>query len=128
MTTQVTKGIKISVDTSFEGTFFKNYRIHFAFGYRITIENQSKDAVQLTSRHWQIFDALNQVEFVDGEGVIGKKPVIKPGESHSYTSGCLLTSPIGAMRGHYDMVNFTTTKRFKVFIPTFKLSAHFALN
>ncbi|MFK7747999.1 MAG: Co2+/Mg2+ efflux protein ApaG [Kordia sp.] len=128
MIQQVTRGIKISVETNFEGTFFKNYKMHFAFGYQITIENQSKDSVQLTSRHWQIFDALNSVEIVDGEGVIGKKPVLKPGESHTYQSGCLLASPIGAMRGHFNMVNFTTTKKFRVFIPTFKLSAPFALN
>ena len=128
MIQQVTRGIKISVQTNFEGTFFKNYNMHFAFGYEITIENQSKDSVQLTSRHWQIFDALNNIEIVDGEGVIGKKPVLKPGESHTYQSGCLLASPIGAMRGHFNMVNFTTTKKFRVFIPTFKLSAPFALN
>lgn len=128
MITQVTKGIKISVETSFEGTFFKNYKMHFAFGYRITIENQSKDSVQLTTRHWQIFDALNEVEIVAGDGVIGKKPVLKPGESHTYSSGCLLTSPIGSMRGYFNMVNFTNTKRFRVFIPTFKLHAPFALN
>ncbi|UOB18365.1 Co2+/Mg2+ efflux protein ApaG [Abyssalbus ytuae] len=128
MITQITKGIKISVETSFEGTFFKNYKMHFAFGYKITIENQSKDSVQLSSRHWQVFDALNNVEMIDGEGVIGKKPVIKPGESHTYSSGCLLTSPIGAMRGHYNMINFTSTRRFRVFIPTFKLYAPFALN
>lgn len=128
MITQVTKGIKISVITSFEGTFFKNYRVHFAFGYRITIENQSNDSVQLTSRHWQIIDSLNHPEYVEGEGVIGKKPVLKPGESHTYSSGCLLTSPIGAMRGHYNMVNFTTTRKFRVYIPTFKLCAPFALN
>ncbi|MCV6630436.1 MAG: Co2+/Mg2+ efflux protein ApaG [Flavobacteriaceae bacterium] len=128
MTTLVTKGIKISVETSFEGTFFKNYKMHFAFGYRIRIENQSKDAVQLTSRHWKILDALNDVEILDGEGVIGKKPVIKPGESHTYSSGCLLTSPIGAMKGYYNMVNFDNGQKFQVFIPLFKLSAPFALN
>jgi ApaG protein len=128
MVQQVTKGIKISVETTFEGTFYKNYKVHFAFGYKVTIENQSKDAVQLTTRHWDILDALNKTEFVDGEGVIGKKPVLKPGESHTYTSGCLLTSPFGAMQGHYNMVNFSTTKKFQVAIPTFKLSAPFALN
>ena len=128
MITQVTKGIKISVSTSFEGTFFKNYKMHFAFGYTITIENQSKDAVQLTSRHWRIYDSLNDLETLDGEGVIGKKPVINPGESHTYNSGCLLTSSIGAMRGHYNMFNFNSSEKFKVLIPTFKFSAPFALN
>lgn len=128
MVQQVTKGIKISVETNFEGTFYKNYKIHFAFGYKVTIENQSKDTVQLNSRHWRILDALNKDEIVEGEGVIGKKPVIKPGESHTYNSGCLLASPFGAMRGHYNMVNLSDTKNFRVVIPTFKLSAPFALN
>ena len=128
MVSQITRGIKISVLTSFEGTYFKNYKIHFAFTYQITIENQSKDSVQLNSRHWEIYDALNYAETVDGEGVIGKKPVIKPGEAFSYSSGCLLSSPIGAMKGYFSMVNFTSTKSFKVLIPTFKLSAPFAIN
>ena len=128
MVSQITRGIKISVLTSFEGTYFKNYKIHFAFTYQITIENQSKDSVQLNSRHWEIYDALNDVETVDGEGVIGKKPVIKPGEAFSYSSGCLLASPIGAMKGYFNMVNFTSTRSFRVIIPTFKLSAPFAIN
>ena len=128
MVQQVTKGIKISVETTFEGSFYKNYKIQYAFGYTVTIENQSKDSVQLNARHWEILDALNNVETVSGEGVIGKKPVLQPGESHTYTSGCLLTSPFGAMQAHYSMVNFTTTKKFQVTIPTFKLSAPFAIN
>jgi ApaG protein len=128
MVTQITRGIKISVLTSFEGTYFKNYKIHFAFSYQITIENHSKDSVQLDSRHWEIFDSLNDLEIVDGEGVIGKKPVLRPGESHTYSSGCLLSSPYGAMRGHFNMINFTTTKNFKVIVPNFRLCAPFALN
>jgi ApaG protein len=128
MVTQITRGIKISVTTSFEGTYFKNYKIHFAFSYEITIENHSKDSVQLITRHWEIFDALNDIETVDGEGVIGKKPVLKPGETHTYNSGCLLASPFGAMRGNFNMINFTSTRNFRVIVPTFKLSAGFALN
>ncbi|WP_298536100.1 Co2+/Mg2+ efflux protein ApaG [uncultured Algibacter sp.] len=128
MVQQVTSGIKITVETNFEGSFYKNYKIQYAFGYTITIENQSKDSVQLNARHWEILDALNNIETVDGDGVIGKKPVLKPGESHTYTSGCLLTSPFGAMQGYYSMVNFTTTKKFDVAIPLFKLSAPFAIN
>ena len=64
MVSQITRGIKISVSTSFEGTYFKNYKIHFAFSYEITIENFSKDSVQLTTRHWEIYDALNNKEIV----------------------------------------------------------------
>jgi len=128
MVQQVTKGIKVSVRSKFEGAFFRNAKIHFAFAYQVTIENQGKDAVQLTHRHWDIYDALNNEEVVDGEGVIGQKPVLQPGDTHTYSSGCLLAGPIGAMKGHYNMVNFATTAKFKVAIPTFKLSAPFALN
>lgn len=128
MITQVTKGIKVSVQTTFEGTFFKNYKMHYAFGYTITIENQSKDTVQLISRHWDVFDSLKELETIDGEGVIGNKPVIKPGKSHTYSSGCLLASPIGAMKGYYIMSHLTSGKSIEVEVPTFKLAAPFALN
>ena len=77
MVQKVTRGIKISVETTFEGTFYKNYKMHFAYSYKIKIENQSKDSVQLMERHWKIKNSLNLTETVDGEGVIGKKPVIK---------------------------------------------------
>lgn len=125
---QITRGIKVEVETHFEGTFYKNYKMHYAFGYNVTIENQSKESVQLITRHWEIFDSLNNVEIIDGEGVIGKKPVLKPGEKYSYNSGCLLTSPYGSMKGHYNMISFNSSKSFSVHIPTFKLSAPFALN
>jgi len=128
MVQQVTQGIKVSVETNFEGTFYKNYKVQYSFSYRVTIENQGKDTVQLFARHWEIKDALNNIEIVDGEGVIGKKPILKPGESHSYTSGCLLTSPLGSMNGYYLLINYTDTSNFKVIIPSFKLSAPFALN
>ncbi|MCR8668341.1 Co2+/Mg2+ efflux protein ApaG [Aestuariibaculum sp. M13] len=124
----VTRGIKISVETTYEGSFYRDYKIQYAFGYTITIENQSKDVVQLNSRHWDIYDALNNVEIVTGEGVIGQTPIIQPGESHTYSSGCLLSSPFGAMKGFYNMLNFSTNSIFKVTIPTFKLSAPFAIN
>lgn len=102
--------------------------MHYAFGYTITIENQSKETVQLVSRHWDVFDSLKEMETIDGEGVIGKKPVIKPGKSHTYSSGCLLASPIGAMKGFYNMSNLTSSDIIEVEVPTFKLAAPFALN
>ena len=128
MVSQITKGIKISVKTNFEGTYFKNQKIQYAFSYEITIENQSSDTVQLMTRHWEILDSLYYIETVDGEGVIGKKPVIKPGESFTYSSGCLLSSTHGAMSGFYSMVNFTSTRNFRVNVPTFDLNVPFALN
>ena len=128
MVTQITKGIKVSVESSFEGTYYKESKLHYAFEYSVKIENQSKELVQLDSRHWVILDSLNEEETVDGEGVMGKKPVLKPGQSHTYTSGCLLASPYGAMYGYYRMINLNSTKKFNVMIPVFKLSAPFSLN
>tara|TARA_S200000501_G_scaffold63636_1_gene54433 strand:+ start:1256 stop:1642 length:387 start_codon:yes stop_codon:yes gene_type:complete len=128
MVTQITKGIKVSVESSFEGTYYKESKLHYAFEYSVKIENQSKELVQLDSRHWVILDSLNEEVTVDGEGVIGKKPVLKPGQSHTYTSGCLLASPFGAMYGYYRMINLNSTKKFNVMIPVFKLSAPFSLN
>jgi ApaG protein len=128
MVQQVTQGIKVSVETSFEGTVYRDYKMRYAFSYTVTIENKGKDAVQLTSRRWEISDALNSLEIVEGEGVIGEKPVIQPGKKHIYSSGCMLFSPFGAMKGHYNMVNFTSTRKFRVVIPSFKLSEPSAMN
>ena len=128
MVTQITKGIKVYVESSFEGTYYKESKLHYSFEYSVKIENQSKELVQLDSRHWVILDSLNEEETVDGEGVIGKKPVLKPGQPHTYTSGCLLASPYGAMYGYYRMINLNSTKKFNVMIPVFKLSAPFSLN
>ncbi|MCK0132375.1 Co2+/Mg2+ efflux protein ApaG [Flavobacteriaceae bacterium F08102] len=122
MVQQVTNGIKISVKSKFEGTAYKNLRKYFSFSYSITIENQSNDSVQLVSRHWKIFDALKKLEIVEGEGVIGEKPILKPKKSYTYSSYCNLTSPIGSMKGFFNMINFTTTRKLKVLIPSFQLS------
>jgi len=122
MVQQVTNGIKISVKTKFEGTAYQNLRKYFSFSYSITIENQSNDSVQLVSRHWKIFDALKSLEIIEGEGVIGEKPILKPKKSYTYSSYCNLTSPIGSMKGFFNMINFTTTKKLKILIPSFQLS------
>ncbi|MDO9274026.1 MAG: Co2+/Mg2+ efflux protein ApaG [Lutibacter sp.] len=121
MAQQVTNGIKISVTSNFEGTNYQNFRLYFAFSYEVTIENQSNDTVQLLERMWTIFDSLNNTEFVEGSGVIGKKPILKPAQKYTYRSNCFLTSPIGAMKGFYTMVNFSNSSTFKVYIPTFQL-------
>ncbi|QDO93726.1 Co2+/Mg2+ efflux protein ApaG [Formosa sediminum] len=124
----VTRGIKISVKTTFEGTLYRNYNVEYAFGYQISIENKSKDTVQLYARHWNVLDALSTTQEVSGEGVVGLKPILHPGESHTYKSGCMLSSPFGAMSGYYYMINLNNSKTFKVNIPSFKLSAPFAIN
>jgi ApaG protein len=121
MVQQVTKGIKISITTNFEGNRYQNSKVYYAFSYSITIENQSSDTVQLLSRKWNIFDSLNNLEVVEGEGVVGKKPILKPRQTYTYSSHCFLLSPIGSMNGNYNMINFSTSENFKVSIPTFQL-------
>ena len=128
MINHVTKGIRISVMIMYDGSYFKNYNLHFAFNYIIKITNQSKSTVQLKTRHWRIFDSLSPDVIIDGEGVIGEKPLINPGDSYEYSSGCLITSPVGAMRGFYNMIDVNNGKKFRAYIPTFKLNAPQALN
>ena len=128
MIDHVTRGIKISVKVFFDGSYFKNYNLNYSFSYTISILNQSKNSVQLKSRHWRIFDSLNSDIIIDGEGLIGEKPIIKPGDSYEYSSGCLIKSTVGAMRGFYNMIDINTGIKFRAYIPIFKLNSPQALN
>ncbi len=94
----------------------------YAFAYTITITNTGEISAQLVSRHWVITDANNMVQEVKGQGVVGAQPRLRPGESFEYTSGSLLTTPVGTMRGTYQMVAEDGT-RFDAPIPEFTLSA-----
>ncbi|BBO19972.1 MAG: protein ApaG [Rhodocyclaceae bacterium] len=76
----------------------------YVFAYNIAIRNTGTIAAQLISRHWIIRDAESHVQEVRGLGVVGHQPLLKPGERFEYTSGCVLTTPVGTMRGSYRMV------------------------
>ena len=76
----------------------------FAFAYTVFIENRGREAARLLSRHWIIADADGRVQEVRGEGVVGKQPYLRPGESYRYTSGTVLETPIGSMHGSYQML------------------------
>lgn len=128
MIQQITKRIKITVDTDYNGSFLKDNVLHYTFAYRIEIENQSKNSVQLLTRRWKIIEPLNKTQYINGNGVKGKKPVINPGEVHKYKSGCLLTSASGAMKGTYIMIDLSSTKKFNVEIPLFMLTSPIVLN
>lgn len=90
--------------------------------YHIRIENGSGETVQLVSRHWRITDGRGMINLVDGEGVVGEQPVLRPGQSHDYVSGCPLTTPHGSMEGHYSFRS-TSGKVLEVAIPFFPLAA-----
>jgi ApaG protein len=92
----------------------------YVWAYHVEIENEGGGPVQLIDRHWTITDALGRVEEVDGPGVVGEQPVIGPGASFEYTSGCPLSTSSGAMVGHYGMVA-EDGERFDAAIPAFSL-------
>lgn len=92
----------------------------WVWAYQIEIVNLRLHPVQLLARHWTITDAMGRVEEVRGPGVVGEQPVIPPGGSHSYASGCPLSTPSGAMVGTYTMAD-EKGGRFEVAIPAFSL-------
>lgn len=92
----------------------------YVWAYEIEVQNLGAVTVQLVSRHWIITDARGRVEEVKGAGVVGEQPILEPGEAFRYTSGCPLTTPSGAMRGTYRMVN-DQGQAFDVEIPAFSL-------
>lgn len=92
----------------------------WVWAYSVEIENRGDETVQLISRHWVITDARGHVEEVEGDGVIGEQPILKPGETFRYTSGCPLTTPSGVMEGEYRMVT-EDGEPFEAQIPAFSL-------
>ena len=92
----------------------------YVWGYRVTIDNQSDDPVQLLSRYWRITDGTGRVEEVRGAGVVGDQPELNPGDSYQYTSGCPLSTPSGFMVGNYTMRG-RQGELFDVDIPAFSL-------
>ncbi|MDZ3823233.1 MAG: Co2+/Mg2+ efflux protein ApaG [Pseudoxanthomonas sp.] len=93
----------------------------FVFAYTITIENRGSVPARLVSRHWLITDANGKVEEVRGDGVVGEQPWMRPGDSFEYTSGAVLETAVGTMRGSYQMLADDGT-RFEAPIPQFTLS------
>jgi ApaG protein len=96
-------GIAIAVKTAFLQQQSDPQKKTWAFSYTITIRNNRSEPVKLLSRHWIITDSNNHVEEVKGKGVVGQQPVIQPGESFEYSSGTVIASEVGDMRGSYTM-------------------------
>jgi ApaG protein len=93
----------------------------YVFAYTITIRNTGDATAQLISRHWIITDSQGLVQEVKGLGVVGAQPVLRPGDSHEYSSGTAIATPVGTMRGTYQMIAEDGT-RFEAAIPEFTLS------
>lgn len=126
--TAITEGIKVSVETSYQPEYSSPAQNHYVFTYKITIENNGDYTIKLHRRHWHIHDANNSIREVEGEGVVGQQPILEPGETHQYVSGCNLRSGYGKMFGTYLMEKIVDGKQFEVTIPEFNMIVPYLLN
>ena len=117
-----THTINIGVQTQFLKKMLVDSQLQYQFAYEITIQNLGDSQVQLLRRHWWIYNQFDAVQEVEGEGVVGKQPVLPPNTQFVYNSGSVLNTPIGTMKGHYSMVDHNHN-HFDVEIPIFVLAA-----
>ena len=128
MNTTTTQGVTVSVTTNYLPDYSSPGQEHYVFAYKIDIRNNSEYTVKLLRRHWYIYDANGVIREVEGEGVVGQQPVLEPGDSHQYVSGCNLKSGLGKMRGTYEMERLADGSIFAVEIPEFTLVVPYRLN
>ncbi len=121
----VTRGVRVSVVSKYLAHQSAPANNRFVFSYEVTVTNDGPDTVQLKTRHWVITDAQQRIEEVRGEGVVGEKPKLDPGQSFQYTSGCILKTTFGTMHGSYQM-HLEDGSRFDAEIPAFLLAAPFS--
>jgi ApaG protein len=118
----ITRGIAVSVEPTYLEADSSPSDSKYLWAYRVIIENQGRETVQLLSRHWMITNARGELTEVKGPGVIGRQPLVKPGDSYEYTSGTPLNTPWGMMGGSYQMES-DSGERFDVDKPTFSLDS-----
>jgi ApaG protein len=118
----ITRGIRIRVEPRYMEEQSSPEDSHFVWSYTVEISNDGTETVQLKSRIWRITDALGRTEEVRGPGVVGQTPVIAPGKSFHYSSGCPLKTPQGIMVGSYQMTD-EAGELFDVAIPAFSLDS-----
>lgn len=128
MISKISEGVEISVEIFYQSDYSNPLNQEFMFAYRITIENHNNFTVKLLRRHWFIFDSNGEHREVEGEGVIGIQPTLKPGETYQYVSGCNLKTEMGRMHGTYLMENQHNKETFKVNIPSFDMIVPFKNN
>jgi len=124
---QTTNGISVSVDPYYLDDESSPDDQRFVWAYRIQIENNGENTVQLINRHWQITDKIGQIQEVRGEGVVGEQPILRPGDCFEYTSGAPLATPSGLMVGTYEM-KYDSGESFTVDIPAFSLDSPYDLS
>jgi ApaG protein len=128
MVTEITEGVRVTVEVEYQPDYSSPSQYHYVFTYRVSIENNSRKTIQVLRRNWHIKDAGYPIREVDGEGVVGQQPIIEPGNVHQYVSGCNLKSGIGCMHGTYQVERLVDGKLLDVSIPMFQMIAPFKLN
>ncbi len=125
---QITNGIEIAIIPVYQESYSNPQLNKYIFAYYVTIKNNGQHTVQLLRRHWFIFSSDNILREVDGEGVIGQTPVLKPGEKFEYNSWTDMRTTIGKMYGYYTMKQLKTGTTMKIEIPVFHLIVPFKYN
>lgn len=115
-----TRNVRVRVQAQYDPSRSSPNQSQWFFLYTVSIKNEGPETVQLISRHWIITDAMGKIEEVKGPGVVGNQPVLVPGQSFEYTSGCPLTTPFGSMHGTYQMVG-RSDEKFDIEIAPFTL-------
>ncbi|MGY8885142.1 MAG: Co2+/Mg2+ efflux protein ApaG, partial [Flavobacteriales bacterium] len=128
MITKSTAGINVSVEIQYNARQSHPIASHYFFAYSITIKNVSDYTVQLKKRHWFIFDSNGIKSEVEGDGVVGEQPILIPGQSYQYVSGCNLLSDMGKMGGVYIMEREIDGEVFHVTIPEFMMVVPYKFN
>jgi len=123
----ITQDVRVEVLSQYSSEHSHPLDGEWVFQYTVRITNQGDDTVQLISRHWIITDAAEQQREVKGEGVVGKQPVLAPGESFKYSSWCPLETSVGTMHGTYQMAR-ANGERFDIEIAPFGLNARHTVN
>ena len=122
-----THGIRVQVRSHYLPERSQPELSEWVFAYHVRISNVGASAARLIGRHWIITDGNGHVEEVEGDGVVGEQPLLAPGKSYEYTSGCPLKTPLGTMEGTYRMVTLSG-ETFDVRIAPFSLSEPYAIN
>ena len=120
MYTATTRAIRVTVRPQYLPDQSDPAKAQYVWAYQVRIENRGDETVQLRSRHWKITDGLGRLQEVKGPGVVGKTPMLRPGDVFEYTSGTPLSTPSGIMGGTYQMVDEAGVK-FDIEVPTFSL-------
>jgi ApaG protein len=123
----VTRGVRVEVESFYDADRSAPQDRYYFFAYRVRITNGSGERVQLLRRHWRITDADGSVQDVEGPGVVGRQPVLEPGQSFEYTSFCPLRTPLGWMEGEYELAA-AGGEKFSAAIGRFTLEVPHAVN